>query len=75
MSYLLTINLWLRQSGCRETETWRERGYLSQLPTLITVQWLRLGSAEEEDRAHDGAVSVEGTDSWQKEKEGDEEER
>lgn len=34
------------------------------------MQWLRLGSAEEEERAHDGAVSVEGTDSWQKEKEG-----
>lgn len=54
VSYLLPINLWLRQSGCRETETWRERGYLSQLPTLVAVQWLRLGSAEEEERAVTG---------------------
>lgn len=50
VSYLFTINLRLRQSGCRETETWGG-GYLSQLPTLVAVQWLRLGSAEEEERA------------------------
>lgn len=51
VSHPFTINLWLRQSGCRETESWRERGYLSQLPALVAVQWLRLGSAEEEERA------------------------
>lgn len=37
------------------------RVYLTELPTLVTVQWLRLGSAEEE-RATDGVVRVEGTD-------------
>lgn len=37
------------------------RVYLTELPTLVTVQWLRLGSAEEE-RAADGVVRVEGTD-------------
>lgn len=41
------------------------RGYLSELPTLVTVQWLHLGSAEEEGAA-DGVVNVEGTDEQQK---------
>lgn len=35
------------------------RGYLSELPTLVTVQWLRLGSAEEA-RAADGVVECRG---------------